>query len=83
MGIPKRFAVAISGLLFAGVAGLSMASIAPAAAATLSSPVSTQVMTLASFGDDCDDDWDGGGGWDDCDDDWDGGGWDDGDDDWC
>jgi hypothetical protein len=75
VGIPQRIIVAISGLLFAGVAALTLGVTLPAAAATLAAPTSTQSLTAlptcAVFDDDWDDDWDDG----DWDDDWD--------DDWC
>jgi hypothetical protein len=85
VGIPKCITVTISGLVFTGVAALSMATTTPVAAATLTAPASSQVVNaLPTWDDDGDDDdWDD--DWDDDDDGGDDGAWDDGDgdDDWC
>ncbi|MEV0400988.1 hypothetical protein [Actinoallomurus sp. NPDC050550] len=70
MMIPKRMALAISGLAFAGATALTMGAAAPAGAQTVSS-TPQHTATLATCGS-----WGGCGGW------W--GGWDDcWDDCWC
>lgn len=74
MRIPKRIAIALSGLAFAGSTALTLGAALPASAQTApttAKATSSHVVTQWGWG--WDDDWGWGGGWDDWG--W-GGGWD-------
>jgi hypothetical protein len=66
MRIPKRMALAISGLAFAGATALTLGAAAPAGAQTVSStPQHMSSCWGGGWGGGCGG-WGGWGGWDDC-----------------